>query len=88
MGILMLGLLAVAGALVYRVSRTDEATDRYALEQIVVPQGAEVLAIVPDGSLLAVTYRLDGQTHFMLLNGSDGTVVEDIPVVEGAGGVD
>lgn len=76
----MAGLIAVAFAIVYRVTRDIGPEDTYVLEAIAVPQGGEVISAVPSEGMVAVTYRNGGQTLLRLLDGKTGEVLRDIPV--------
>ncbi len=79
----MLGLIAVAFAIVYRVTRDIGPEDTYALEAIALPQGAEVVSAVPSEGMVAVTYRSGGKTLLRLVDGKTGEVLREIPVTAG-----
>lgn len=84
MGILLLGLVSVALALVYRVTREeDSVADRFSLEQINLPAGAEVTSVMPYDEALAVTFTADGQAHVYLIDAKTGELLRDVPVVTG-----
>lgn len=78
--ILMAGLIAVAFAIVYRVTRDIGPDDSYVLQSIAVPQGAEVISAVPSQGMVAVTYRNGRQTMLRLVDGKTGDVLRDIPI--------
>jgi len=83
LAILMLGFIAIAVALVYRSSQEQTLADRYALESLTVPAGAEIVSVVPADDLLAVTMRLEGETLVHLIAGESGELVREIPVSQG-----
>ncbi len=76
--ILFAGLIAVAGALVYRLNRDAEPAAM--LTEIALPAGAETIsAVMADGNL-TVTYRLDGQTTIRIVDAETGAVENEIRV--------
>lgn len=78
-GLLMLGFIAVALALVYRSGR-DEGNlgDKYAAGVLVVPSGAAVISAVPSEGMIAIAYELDGKTRLRLVHGTTGALIRDI----------
>lgn len=62
--ILLLGFVAVVGALVYRAYRSGEERVNFATN-VAVPAGAQVISSAADGSRLLITYELDGQTTIL-----------------------
>lgn len=82
-GLLVLGFIAIAVAIVYRSGR-DEAPNEgaYTLGQIVAPAGARVISIAPGDGLIALSYELEGKILVRLIAGETGLVLRDIPVLE------
>ena len=82
--ILMLGFMAVAGALVYRLNQGSDSPEvsngQYAVQSIELPQGAEVISAVAQDGVVTVTYRAGGKTGIRLINGTDGQVISDINI--------
>lgn len=77
--VLLIGFIAIAFALVYRATRdTGLPADRYALGEIALPAGADVVSIVPSEGMVAVTYRVGGVTQLRLIDGKTGKVLRDI----------
>lgn len=85
-GLLMLGFMAVALALVYRSGRGDETPiDGYSAGVLAVPAGAEIVSAVPSEGMIAVAYELDGVTRLRLIDGQTGAVLRDIDFVREGG---
>jgi len=81
-GLLVIGFLVVALALVYRSSKGNENPGvEYAAGVLVIPGGSTVISAVPTDGLIAVTYDLNGKTHLRLINGTTGAIVRDIDFV-------
>lgn len=82
MGILLLGLVSVALALVYRVTREEDSlAERFSLEAIELPAGAEVRSVLPYDEALAVTFTADGEAHVYIVDAKTGELLRDVPVV-------
>ena len=81
MAILMLGFITLAGVLVYRAMRDDgKPGGLAALETINLPQGAEMVSAAPEGNLLALTFKLGGETRVRVIDMTSGAVVRDIVI--------
>ena len=81
MMVLLLGFIAIGGALVYRAMRDDSpATDRYALESVTLPSGASVISTSAGDGLVTITYRLDDETQVRILDGTTGETVGQFSV--------
>lgn len=77
--LLLVGFIAITGALVYRATRNSGSpADKYALGEISLPAGADVVAIVPSEGMIAVTYKVGGVTQLRLIDGKTGKVLRDI----------
>lgn len=84
MGILLLGLVSVALALVYRVTREEDSlSDRFSLEAINLPRGAVVTSVLPYDEALAVTFTVEGEGHVYLIDAKTGDLLRDVPVISG-----
>ena len=84
MGILLLGLVAVALALVYRVTREEDSlAERFSLEAINLPAGAQVTSVLPYDEALAVTFTtLDG-AYVYIVDAKTGELLRDVPIIAG-----
>lgn len=81
-GLLLLGFVAVALALVYRTGGGDESADQtYVAGVLAVPSGAEVISAVPSEGMISVAYTLDGVTKLRLIDGTTGAIIRDIDFV-------
>lgn len=80
--VLLLGFIAIGGALVYRAMRDDDAPQaRYGLEAVSLPSGASVISASAAEGLVTVTYALDGTTHVLIVDGRNGETVSSFAVV-------
>ncbi|WP_127142399.1 DUF6476 family protein [Pelagibacterium montanilacus] len=80
--IMLIGFMAIAGVVVYRLSTMESGAEtRYALETVSIPEGAEVVSVQTQDGLVTVTYAVDGTTGFRIFEGSDGTMIGDVAVV-------
>ena len=82
MGILVVGLIAVGVAVVYRASQSsDRGGSEYSLAMLRIPQGGEVVSAVAADGRLSVTYRLGTATSVRIFDGKTGDMIREIPVV-------
>lgn len=78
-GLMLVGFIAVALALVYRSGGGDENLgERYAVGVLVVPAGAAIVSAVPSEGMVAITYELAGETKLRLVHGTTGAIIRDI----------
>ncbi|HEV7291848.1 MAG TPA: DUF6476 family protein [Devosia sp.] len=77
-GTMVLGFMAIAFALVYRITR--DAPPPSVAERVVLPPAAEVAAAVVSDGTINVTYRLDGITHLALFDRATGKLVRTIVI--------
>lgn len=76
--ILLLGFMAIALALVYRVMR--DAPPPAVAETVAIPAGAEVVsALVADGAI-NVTYTIDGVTTLGLFDQATGELTRSVVI--------
>ena len=83
-GLLILGFIAIAGALVYRSSRGDaapEAPAAYAGAPLALPNGAELLSAVATGGTVSVTYRLGPATFVRVFDGNSGQLANEYEIL-------
>jgi hypothetical protein len=82
MSILILGFMAIVLALVYRATKDQESVaDKYVLESIILPAGAQVISIVPERDVIAVTYTLEGQSALRMISIETGEVLKEISII-------
>lgn len=80
--ILLVGFMAVAAAVVYRLSTMTPAPGTgYVLESVSIPAGAEVVSAQAQDGLVTVTYRQGEATAIRIYDGESGEVVREIAVV-------
>ena len=80
--VLLLGFIAIGGALVYRAMRDDDApTARYGLETVSLPSGASVISATAAEGLVTVTYALDGKTQVQIVDGRTGETVSSFAIM-------
>lgn len=83
MGLLIVGLMTVAGVLVYRVTRDDGggAATQYSLPALRLPVGSEVISASAAGGLLTLTYRAGPVTSIRIFDGRTGDMLREVPIV-------
>ena len=82
-GLLLLGFLAVAGALIFRGGGgggTPSGTD-YVIASMSIPAGAEIISAVAADGQLTVTYRSGAMTSVRIFDGKTGEMLREIPVL-------
>jgi hypothetical protein len=85
-GLLIVGFIVIAGALVYRASRETgngpAATGAtYTAAAVKIPQGAEIVSAVAADGQISVTYRNGSATSLRIFDGRTGAILREIPVV-------
>ncbi len=82
MGLLVVGLIAIGGALVYRASQSDgKAGSDYVIAALKIPAGGEVVSAVAADGRVTVTYRLGPITSVRIFDGKSGEMIREVPVV-------
>lgn len=76
--ILLLGFMAIALALVYRVMR--DAPPPAIAETVLVPAGAQVLSAVASDGAINVTYTLNGVTTLGLFDQKTGEMTRSVVI--------
>ncbi len=79
-GILLLGFMAIAFALVYRVMR--DAPPPAVAEIVSVPAGAEVISAVVSEGAINVTYSMNGVTTLALFDQASGELTRSVVIGE------
>lgn len=83
-GLLIVGFIAIGGALVYRASQDgggSGAGSEYVIASLKIPPGAEIISAVAADGQLTVTYRSGPMTSVRIFDGKTGEMVREIPVV-------
>ena len=83
-GLLLLGFIAIGGALVYRASQSGSAPATgaaYVIASMKIPAGAEIISAVAADGQLTVTYKAGPMTSVRIFDGKTGEMVREIPVV-------
>ncbi|WP_404402494.1 DUF6476 family protein [Pelagibacterium halotolerans] len=80
--IMLIGFMAIAGVVVYRLAAmsVDPAAE-YVLDAVPVPADAEVVSSAVQDGLVVVTYVRNGATMIRLYDGETGDIVREIAVV-------
>jgi hypothetical protein len=72
-GILLLGFIAIGGALVYRATRDSGGpSTTYSVQSLALPSGAQILSAVAADGLVTITYSIDAVTQLRLYDGKTG----------------
>lgn len=81
-GLLVVGLIAIGGALVYRASQSDsKAGGDYVIAALKIPTGGDVISAVAADGRVTVTYKLGAMTSVRIFDGKSGEMIREIPVV-------
>jgi hypothetical protein len=84
-GLLIVGFIAIGGALVYRASQTGDSSPSqgsdYVIASLKIPAGAEIISAVAADGQLTVTYRSGPMTSVRIFDGKTGEMVREIPVM-------
>jgi hypothetical protein len=84
-GLLLIGLLAVGGVIVYKSvgvggGTTGSGAD-YVIASLKIPTGAEVVSAVAADGKVTVTYKAGPMTVVRIFDGKTGEMIREIPVV-------
>jgi len=79
-GLLVLGLMAICAAIVYRAAQSSPSTD-YVIAELSIPAQSEVVSAVAADGRITVTYRLGAMTSVRIFDGKSGDMISEIPVV-------
>lgn len=83
-GLLIVGFIVIAGALVYRASRDSVPAPTgadYVIAEMRLPAGAEIVSAVAADGQITVTYRLGPMTSVRIFDGRTGEMLREVPVV-------
>lgn len=83
-GLLLLGFIAIGGALVYRSTQGGNTTpsgSAYVIASMKIPAGAEIVSAVAADGQLTVTYKAGAMTSVRIFDGKTGEMVREIPVL-------
>lgn len=83
-GLLLVGFLAIAGALIYRSTQGNSSAPSgadYVIASLRIPAGAEIVSAVAADGRLTVTYRAGPLTSVRIFDGRSGEMIREIPVV-------
>ena len=87
-GLLIVGFIVIAGALVYRASRDSGNTaaaptdaGAYAAAAVKIPSGATIVSAVASGGQISVTYKNGSATSIRIFDGRTGAILREVPVV-------
>jgi hypothetical protein len=83
MGLLLFGLIAIGGALVYRATRDSGGSPGadYAIASLRLPQGAEIVSASAGDGLLTLAYRVGPVTSIRIFDGRTGELLREVPLV-------
>lgn len=80
--IMLIGFMAVVLVVVYRlVSMGDDVADQFALQEISLPSGAQIVSAQAQDGVLTITYTADGAQGIRIFDGETGELVREIAVV-------
>jgi hypothetical protein len=84
-GLLIVGFIAIGGALVYRASQSGDSSpgqgSDYVIASLKIPAGAEIISAVAADGQLTITYRAGPMTSVRIFDGKSGEMVREIPVM-------
>jgi hypothetical protein len=82
-GLLILGFVAIAGALIFRSAQGggETASSDYVIASMKIPVGAEIISAVAADGHLTVTYRAGPMTSVRIFDGKSGEMLREIPVL-------
>ena len=83
-GLLIVGFIAIGGALVYRSVQTSTPAPSgadYVIASLKIPSGAELVSAVAADGKLTVTYTAGLMTSVRIFDGKTGELIREIPVL-------
>lgn len=75
---MLLGFMAVAFALVYRLNR--DTPPPVQASAVLVPAGAEVVSALSSDGTVQITYRLDGAVSLAVFDAATGEIIRTIDI--------
>ena len=87
--IMILGLVAVLGVMIYKLNNPDEGTQQIQassqsdleidyISETRLPSGAQIISASAQANLISITYRLNEQVILRLVNATSGAILQDI----------
>ena len=86
-GLLIVGFLAIGGALIYRSVNMGGGTGGgstgadYVIASLKIPSGAEVISAVAADGKVTLTYKAGLMTSVRVFDGKTGEMIREIPIV-------
>ena len=85
-GLLILGVLAVGGALIFRSANLGSGGGSstgadYIIASLKIPSGAEVVSAVAADGKVTLTYKAGLMTSVRIFDGKTGEMIREIPIV-------
>jgi hypothetical protein len=83
-GLLLVGLLAVGGAIVYKSTQGGPAPATgadYVIASLKIPKDATVVSAVAADGKITVTFKAGLMTTVRIFDGKTGEIIREIPVV-------
>lgn len=83
-GLLIVGFLAIGGALIFRSATSGGGSSTgadYVIAALKVPTGAEVVSAVAADGKVTVTYRTGAMTSVRIFDGKSGEMIREVPIV-------
>ncbi len=84
MGLLVIGFLAIGGALIYRSANSGSSAGsgaEYVIASLKIPSGAEVVSAVAADGKVTLTYKAGLMTSVRIFDGKTGEMIREIPIV-------
>lgn len=82
--LLIIGLLAVGGALIYRAGQPSGKAavgSDYVISALKLPKDAQIVSAVAADGRLTVTYKSGAMTSVRIVDGKTGDLIREIPVI-------
>jgi hypothetical protein len=79
-GLLLLGFIAIGGALVYRATRDAPATTTFEADALQLPQGSEVISAIASAGTVTVTYKIGPATQVRIFDNT-GKMIRQFDIV-------
>ena len=85
-GLLILGFLAIGGALIWRSANPAGGSGGstgadYVIASLKIPSGAEVISAVAADGKVTLTYKAGLMTSVRVFDGKSGEMIREIPVL-------
>jgi hypothetical protein len=84
-GLLIVGFIAIGGALVYKSMQSSGASGAsgadYGIASLKIPSGATVVSAVAADGKVTVTYKNGLMTSLRIFDGKTGEMIREIPVL-------